>query len=171
MVLSIAIPLVCLCFFQERVLWTNHITRVRPVQCPWYPLVQSTDWHDSAWDVAISERLQLLLDQRVGDELRGLRKIAPAVQGYGAVLTELCDLDRVIVLFCLRLKLDMATTPDGDESEASARDDKALAHFRTGLALLPLAMQGVDWTSPLQVSKPSRPEPEPENEPYPHAYY
>ena len=116
--------------------------------------MQLNERYNSAWDVAISERLQLLLDQRVGDELRGLRKIAPAVQGYGAVLTELCDLNRAIVLFCLRLKLDIATTADGNQLEASARDDKALAHLRTGLALLPLAMQGVDWTSPLQVSKP-----------------
>ena len=131
----------------------NHITRVRPVPWACDPLQQTPERRESAWDVAISERLQLLLDQRVGEELRGVRKGAAAVQGYGGVLTELCDLDRVILLFCLQLKLDLAAVPEEEKIDPSVGSTSALTHFGTGLALLPFVMQGVDWTDPLQVTR------------------
>lgn len=129
----------------------NHIVRVRPVPCVRHDVQPTRTRHASAWDVAVSERLQLLLDQRVGEELRGARN-APAVQGYGGVLTELSDVDRIIMLFGLRLKLDTTEmTEDEEKTDPSARAKRELSHFGAAFALLPFVMQGVDWTDPLQV--------------------
>ena len=136
----------------------NHIDRVHPVPCVRLNTQRIRTWRVSAWNVAASERLQLLLDQRVGDELRGGRN-GPAVQGYGGVLTELSDVDRIIMLFGLRLKLD--TTEMNGEEEKSDPDVRAkaqLQNFSAAFALLPFMMQSVDWMDPMQVihTRPKR---------------